>query len=239
DLAAGPTVPAAARGGGGFATVRAGGEPLRLLTVPVVKGGRFLGALQVASSLAPVERTLGHVGRLFGTGALAALLLSLAAGMFLARRSLAPVGAITRAARTIGAGNLSQRLHLPDHGDELSDLAASFDEMLDRLEAAYQRQREFTANASHELRTPLSLVKAEVSLARRALEELTVGSSQLGNLPPTNCELSTVNCELSNALATIEEETDRMTRLVNDLLLLARLDHGEQLGAEVVGLDEV
>src|SRR5262249_24414819 len=117
DLAAGPTVPAAARGGGGFATVRARGEPLRLLTVPVVKGGRFLGALQVASSLAPVERTLGHVGRLFGTGALAALLLSLAAGMFLARRSLAPVAAITRAARAIGAGNLSRRLCLPDHGD--------------------------------------------------------------------------------------------------------------------------
>jgi signal transduction histidine kinase len=199
-------------------TVRAGPVPLRISSVPVRMGGRFVGALQIAHSLAPVERTLSHVARLLAFGALAALACSLGLGFLLARRVADPVLAINRAAQAIGAANLSQRLHLPDVGDELSQLAGSFDAMLDRVEAAYRRQREFAADASHELRSPLALIKGEASLAR-----------QPGATPDV----------MRSALETIESEADCMTSLVEDLLLLARLDRGELLRADPVGLDEL
>jgi len=201
-----------------LSTARAGAVPLRISSVPVRMGGRFVGTLQIARSLAPLERTLSHVSRLLALGGLAALACSLAIGFFLARQALDPVMAINRAAQAIGVSNLSQRLHLPDIGDELSQLAGSFDAMLDRVEQAYRRQREFAADASHELRTPLALIKGEASLARRS---------------------SATSDEMRSALETIESEADGLTRLVEDLLMLARLDRGELLRADPVGLDEL
>jgi signal transduction histidine kinase len=195
-----------------------GGARMRVYNAPVLKAERLLGVLQMFDSLAPVDHTLAQVSQILGGGGLLALVLSLAGGQFLARRALGPVAAITRAARAIGATNLSQRLRLPDVGDELSELSGSFDEMLDRVEEAYRRQREFAADASHELRTPLALIKGEASLARQA-----------GGDPEA----------MQAALSTIEAEADSLTRLVEDLLLLARLDRGELLRADPVGLDEL
>ena len=201
-----------------FATARIDGERVRVHTVPVRKQGRFLGALQVISSLAPVDRTLALVARSLIAGLAATLLLSLAAGVFLARRALNPVAASTRSARAISETNLSERLNLPDTNDDLGELARSFDEMLDRLQRAYERQREFTANASHELRTPLALIQGEAALASK---------------PESDAR------SMRRALATIREESDRMTHLVHDLLLLARLDRLELLLSDPGGLDEI
>ena len=201
-----------------LSTVRAGAEPLRISSVPVRMGGQFVGALQIARSLVPVERTLRHVARLLALGGITALVCALSLGVFLARRALDPVVSITRAAEAIGAANLSQRLHMPDVGDELSELGSSFDAMLDRVEAAYRRQREFAADASHELRSPLALIKGEASLARQP---------------------SATPDAMRSALETIESEADCMTSLVEDLLMLARLDRGELLRADPVGLDEL
>jgi heavy metal sensor kinase len=193
-------------------------ERVRIHTVPVLKDGRRLGTLQIVTSLEPLQRTLRYLlEMLCGIGAVA-LVLVLLLGQFLARRALDPVQAITGAARAMSATSLSQRLNLPDTGDELSHLAASFDEMLDRIEEAYQRQREFAANASHELRAPLALIKGEASLAARA-----------GTQPEA----------MRAALGAIEDNADRMAALVSDLLLLARLDRGGLLRATPVGLDEV
>lgn len=199
-------------------TEQLGTERVRVHTVPVRRKGRFLGILQVVTSLEPLHRTLELVAHLLWWGGGMALLFSLAVGQFLAHRALDPVTAISRAARNISATNLSSRLQMPDTRDELSFLAASFDEMLDRLEEAYRRQREFAADASHELRTPLALIKGEASFARR---------------PDAGAQ------EIQSALALIEEEADRMTHLVEDLLLLARLDRGDLLRADPVGLDEL
>jgi heavy metal sensor kinase len=212
------TVEAACGGRDLMATDRIGRERVRVHTVPVVKNGRCLGALQVVTSLKPLERTLSHLARLTWFSALAATFLSLLLGQFLARRALNPVHAITGAARQISASRLSQRLRLPDTGDELSYLAASFDQMLDRIEAAYRRQREFAADASHELRTPLALIKGEASLSLRPRAS---------------------SAEMRSALANIDAEADRLTRLVEGLLLLARLDRGEVLRSDAVGVDEV
>lgn len=199
-------------------TARVGREAVRVHTVAIHRDGRFLGALQVVTSLEPLFRTLRLVAHVLVGCGLFTLLVSLAIGQFLAYRALAPVTKITRAASTFTVTDLSRRLNLPQTGDELGALAASFDGMLERIEAAYRRQREFTADASHELRTPLSLIKGEASFARRS------------HADPQEVQL---------ALEVIEDEADRMTCLVEDLLLLARLDGGDRVRFDPVGLDEL
>jgi signal transduction histidine kinase len=116
-----------------------------------------------------------------------------------------PVHTITQAARTIGETDLSRRLNMKSK-DELGELANTFDGMLGRLQAAFERQRQFVADASHELRTPLTIVNLETS---RALAS------------PRKAE------DYTHALAVIRSENDFMTSLVNDLLTLARMDAGQ------------
>jgi heavy metal sensor kinase len=140
-------------------------------------------------------------------GSLLTLAVALAGGLWLADRAMRPVHAITQAAREISETDLSRRLNLTSR-DELGELARTFDAMLDRLEAAFARQRQFVADASHELRTPLTIVNLE---ADRALA---------GRRTPQDYQ---------QALATIRSENLFMTSLVNDLLALARMDSGQQL----------
>jgi signal transduction histidine kinase len=135
----------------------------------------------------------------------ATLLLAAFGGYWLATRAMRPVQLITRTARQIGETDLSRRLNLKRR-DELGDLAATFDGMLTRLEAAFARQRQFTADASHELRTPLAIVGLEVERALAHARE---------------------PAEYMQALAVIQAENAYMGRLVNDLLTLARADAGQ------------
>jgi len=146
------------------------------------------------------------------------VLFSSTGGYWLAERATRPVQTITRTAQAISETDLHQRLNLRQH-DEMGELAATFDRMLDRLESAFERQQQFTADASHELRTPLSIVRAE---AERVLHR-----------PHTSQEYV-------QALAIISQENQRMTRLVNDLLILARADQGQSvLTCERVDLSEI
>jgi len=125
-----------------------------------------------------------------------------------------PVQTITHTARSIGETDLSRRINLNTR-DELGELANTFDAMLSRLQAAFERQRQFVADASHELRTPLTIVNLETS---RALEARR--SPQ----------------EYERALRVIHSENDFMSHLVNDLLTLARMDN-EQVSLEKIPLD--
>ena len=133
------------------------------------------------------------------------LLLASGCGYWLATRAMRPVRLMTQTAREIEETDLSRRLNLQSQ-DELGELAATFDQMLSRLEAAFQRQRQFTADASHELHTPLSIITLAV------------------NRGMTHCHTPE---EYLQVLQTIHLENARMSRLVNDLLMLARAD-GEQ-----------
>jgi heavy metal sensor kinase len=126
-------------------------------------------------------------------------------GYWLANRAMRPVQVITRTAREIGETDLNRRLHL-NAQDELGELADTFDEMLARLQAAFDRQRQFTADASHELRTPLTIINLETD---RALAL------------PRSSE------DYERALRVIRSENEYMSRLVNDLLTLARLEAGQ------------
>jgi two-component system, OmpR family, sensor kinase len=154
---------------------------------------------------------LAQLERLLATLLLAApatLVVAALGGYWLAARAMRPVRTIAHTAQAIGERDLHRRLNLGTR-DELGELAATFDGMLDRLEAAFQRQRQFTADASHELRTPLTIVDLEAGHALAALEA--------GRATPE---------EHRRALSVIRDETACMARLVNDLLTLARADAG-------------
>jgi len=146
------------------------------------------------------------------------LLVAAVGGYWLATRAMRPVQLITRMAREIGERDLGRRLNLRSR-DELGELARTFDDMLDRLQAAFTRQRQFTADASHELRTPLTIVDLEVT---RALGQ---------PLAPE---------EYERVLAVVQSENAYMARLVRDLLTLARADAGQDmLCAEPLDLSDV
>jgi signal transduction histidine kinase/cbb3-type cytochrome oxidase subunit 3 len=147
-------------------------------------------------------------------GSLLTVAVALGGGLWLADRAMRPVHAITQAALSISETDLNRRLHLKGR-DELAELANTFDGMLARLQAAFERQRQFVADASHELRTPLTIVNLESSRA--------LSSSRSAQ-------------EYQRALGVIRSENELMTRLVNDLLTLARMDSG-QLGMQKTSID--
>src|SRR5207302_6241510 len=99
-----------------------------------------------------------------------ALLAAAIGGYWLAGKALRPVKLITRTANEISATDLRRRLHL-QRKDEFGELAATFDQMLARLEAAFKRQAQFTADAIHELRTPLNIIDLEINQALKQLEQ--------------------------------------------------------------------
>ena len=136
----------------------------------------------------------------------AALLLALLGGYFLAGRALSPVKAITRKAQDITAESLSERLPVKNPHDEIGHLAAVFNDTLGRLESSFEQLRRFTADASHELRTPLTSIR---SVGEVALKEPVETKSY------------------REAIGSMLEETERLTRLVDNLLILARGDAGK------------
>ncbi len=133
-----------------------------------------------------------------------ALLVATIGGYWLAGKALRPVKMITRTANEINATDLRRRLHL-QRKDEFGELAATFDQMLARLEAAFKRQTQFTADASHELRTPLTIIDLEINRALTQLEQPE---------------------EYRQVLEQIQAETEQMTASVSSLLLMARADTG-------------
>lgn len=124
-------------------------------------------------------------------------------GQFLASRALKPIAYITDTVQKISAGDLSRRINYRGTVDEVGRLARTFDQMLMRLQAAFEREKRFTADASHELRTPLTAIKGRIGMILQQ--------------PRTQVQYS-------ETMQQIERQVDRMIRLTNDLLFLARLD---------------
>ncbi|MGH8723094.1 MAG: sensor histidine kinase, partial [Burkholderiales bacterium] len=160
------------------------------------------------------------------------LALAIVGGWILAGRALRPVDRVTAAAAAIAAGDgtatsLSARLPVPPADDELSRLSATFNAMLDRLQASFWAQERFVGDASHELRTPLTAIRGNVDVLMR---QARFGGPEVDAL------------DLAPALEDIRRESDRMRRLLDDLLLLARGDAGRESAPvrhERVRLDEV
>jgi signal transduction histidine kinase len=189
----------------------------RLTGVPLTVGDR-VAALLVVGIRSDVAQQMAALAQTLETVVPLTLILCAGGGFWLAHRALRPVRTITHTAQGIGATDLGRRLSLRSD-DELGRLGATFDRMLDRLEAAFERERQFTADASHELRTPLAIVDLEASRAL-ARERTTA--------------------EYRRAIAVMQQEAGYMSRLVDDLLLLARADSGQAvLQREQVDLSEI
>jgi signal transduction histidine kinase len=193
-----------ARQGQRFFVGTLNGEQVRLLAVPVTAQGQRV-VVVVGASLQPREAALADLrGQLLIGGPIALMLASLAA-YFLAAAALRPVERMGERAATISAASPGRRLPVPRPDDEIARLGNRLNDMLVRLESALERERTLVANASHELRTPLALMKTEIELAL----------AEPAGAP-----------ELVAALRSAGEETDRLSQLADDLLLLARIDSG-------------
>ncbi len=174
----------------------------RVLLLPVSRAGRRLVLLE-ASSLASREDTLDRLLFELAVAGPVTLLLASLAGYALAAAALRNVESMRRRAAAVSAETPGIRLPVPPSGDEIARLAETLNEMLSRLEASIEHERRFVADASHELRTPLALLRTELELALRR--------------PRTRGELEA-------ALRSAAEETERLTTLAEDLLLIARSD---------------
>jgi len=161
--------------------------------------------LALAESLTPVDTTAAEVGLLTLVGAALALLLATALGTLLVRRSLRPLTRVATAANAMAAGDYARRVAVPPAHDEVGHLASSFNAMAAAVEDAFATQRRFVADAAHELRTPLTALGGYADV-------LLLGAASDPH-------------DLAEALEAMRGETHRMTRLVNDLLALARLDN--------------
>jgi two-component system, OmpR family, sensor kinase len=181
-------------------------EPARLLAKPIPHRGAPPSVLIVGQTRGDVSEALSSLRHELLIAGPVALLLASIAGYVLAGLSLRPVESMRRRAAAISAETPGERLPVPQTGDEVERLGETLNEMLDRIEVAFQRERDFVADAGHELRTPLALLRTELELALRHARSRE---------------------ELRDAVRASSEEVDRLAQLAEDLLLIARSDRGK------------
>ncbi len=175
-------------------------EPTRLLAVRSPRGVLIVGGTRENRA-----ETLGTLRRGFFIGGPVALLLAALGGYLVAGAALRPIEGMRRRAQEISTSSLDERLPVPATGDEVARLGETLNRMLERIEEGLARERRFVSDASHELRTPLALLKTELELALRE-----------GRSPD----------QLRAAIESAAGETDRLARIADDLLLLARSEQG-------------
>jgi two-component system OmpR family sensor kinase len=212
-----PRVHALSTIGGAYriVTLSGPGGGLRVAVTPIRRNGVDLGVALVWSELDPVTDVNQRIGLAFALAIPLIAAFAVLAGSAVASRGLRPLGALAALASEIEAHDLSRRLGLGMRDDELGRLCTTFDRMLDRLEAAFERQRRFTADASHELRAPLSVIRAEADLMLRRPRERE---------------------EYARALRAIATHADELEALTQDLLAAARAEAGSGKTGEVVDL---
>lgn len=180
----------------------------RSYNLPVIlPGSNETGWLQVSQELEPILDTLAAFRTQILLGLPLALLLAGVGGYFLAGRALSPIDSMTQTAKLISGQDLSKRIHHKGPADEIGRLAQTFDAMLDRLEATFRREQQFTGDAAHELRTPLTAIKGqlEVTLSRQRTIE-----------------------EYQTSLQTISQQVERLIHLSSSLLYLNRLEQDQR-----------
>ncbi len=183
-------------------------EPLRMVTLPTQVRGQRL-AVQVAGSLDDVNQILRSAAMLFALMAVALLAALGWAGARLYSKLFVAIENIVDQARGIEDGNLHRRLPHPGDDDEIGQLVHTLNAMLERIEHAFDTQRRFTADASHELRSPLSRLRAEIEITLRRPRD---------------------SGDYVIALRSCLDEVERLTTLVEELLMLARIDAGQERG---------
>ncbi|WP_126552103.1 sensor histidine kinase [Dictyobacter kobayashii] len=199
-------------------TMSGGPEPsIRVYSTMLVDGNTIIGVVQVGQSLETLNQSLDRIVLVLFVLMLLSLAMCSLGSYWLSGRAFRSIQRLARTAREINANDLKQRVLVPAAKDEVRDLSIIFNQMIARLERAFIQQRRLVADASHELRTPVAVIRnmTEVALSQ-----------------PANA------AEYTRVLAEINEESEHLGHLINDLLVLARADEGQiHLDCEPVRLD--
>ncbi len=202
----------------GALSLQGDAEQLRVRVTPLVFYGRRAGTLVLWHDDEAISAIDHRLTTTFAVAIPLLVALAIIAGGMLAHRGLAPLSRIVRLASEIEARDLKRRLALPNRSDELGRLAATFDRMLERLQHAFERQRQFTSDASHELRAPLAVIRAEGEVALREQRS---------------------TAEYREAIATMVDEAKALEALTRELLAAARAEHEAHPTATAVDMGEV
>jgi heavy metal sensor kinase len=196
-----------------------GPYPMRVVTIPVEMGSRIPYLVRVGAPAEGVDEAIHRVSALLLVLTPSVFIIALAGGWILVGRALKPVDEMTRAALSIESRRLDVRLVPPRTDNEIGRLASALNEMIARLDRSFRQTERFTADASHELKTPLTTIRGEAEVAL------------MGELRPEQARAT---------LHSIIEETERLSEIVNNLLLLSRADADQvRLKHEPISLDQV
>ncbi|WP_138494087.1 sensor histidine kinase [Paenibacillus pinistramenti] len=225
-----------------FENVKVGGNQYSVLLVPITAttdSGKssVIGLVELAANTASENRIMDQLWHVLLFGSIITILVASTFGLFLARTSMKPIGKVIKAADQIQTGNdLSVRIDYDGPQDEIGQLIGTVNRMLSRTETfynelddAYAAQRRFVSDASHELRTPLTTIRGNVDLLKKVWTQEDEGRSKLN---PADMHLMSVE-----AISDIADEASRMSRLVNDMLSLARADAGQTIEKTAVEME--
>ncbi len=205
--------------GGAFGLLTTPEQRWRMYVLPIQQGG-IVSYVEALTPLGRLDASIQAFRITLPILGLTSLVAALVGSWAIAGRALRPVARMTQTAQTITVSqDLTRRIDMPAHRDELGRLAATFNEMLASIETAYHTQQRFVADASHELRAPLTAIQGNLELLHR--------------------HQSMPEAEREEALSEVTREANRLSRLVADLLALARADAGVPLKHRLLDLDEV
>ncbi|MCX5808959.1 MAG: ATP-binding protein [Proteobacteria bacterium] len=194
---------------------------LRMVTIPIMDmdNKKVSSIIQVGTSLEDFDETMKKLLIIMIISIPTSISVTIICGYFLAKKALKPVDQIRRAAVKISSRNLDERIDVGGRRDELSRLAQTFNEMISRLKDSFQRINQFSIDVSHELKTPLTILKGETEVALRKDRD---------------------NENYKSILSSNLEEIDRMSKIIDDLLLLSKADLKEmKLNVEDVALRDL
>jgi len=178
-------------------------QTIRAIILPIVDREKITSIVQVGTSLEDFDETMKRLLIIFLISIPTSIAITTVSGFFLARKALKPVDKIRRAAIKISSSNLDERIDIGEKRDELGRLATTFNEMIDRLRDSFQRINQFSIDVSHELKTPLTILKGETEVTLRKDRDIE---------------------DYKRLLKSNLEEIDRMTKIIDDLLLLSKAD---------------
>jgi len=192
---------------------------LRMVTIPIMENKKITSVVQVGTSLEDFDETIKKLLLIMIISIPTSISVTIVFGYFMAKKALRPVDQIRRAAIKISSSNLDEKIDIAGRRDELGRLAETFNAMIGRLKDAFQRVNQFSIDVSHELKTPLTILKGETEVAlRKEREKADYQKLLLSNL----------------------EEIDRMSCIIDDLLLLSKADSKEiKLNVEEVALRDL
>ena len=183
------------------------GNKIRQIQVPIYDGANIVGYVMIAMSLEGALMVLQNLAEILSIAYPLILILLFFIARFIAGRSIKPINSIIKTSNTITKDNLTSRIPIPQNRDELFVLSNTINSLLDRIETAIEREKQFTSDASHELRTPLTVIKGTLEVLIRKPREAT---------------------EYEEKINFCVNEVDRLNHLVDQLLLLARFENQKQ-----------